>query len=121
MDPPPDSTGEFRNWLELPRDVMASILLKLGAFEILTSAQRVCLPWHKLCKDPSMWRAVDMRNPYNHWVDYNNLERKCRVAVNRSCGQLVDINVEDFGTDKLLKHIADRYFLLYFLFGFGLI
>jgi hypothetical protein len=62
-----------------------------------------------------MWRAVDMRNPDNQWEDYE-LERMCRDAVNRSCGQLVDINVENFGTDKLLRHIADRYFL----FGFYL-
>jgi hypothetical protein len=59
MDPPPD---EFRNWLALPREVTASILMRLDAFEILTSAQMVCSPWHKLCKDPSMWRAVHMRN-----------------------------------------------------------
>ncbi|KAE8056081.1 hypothetical protein FH972_012879 [Carpinus fangiana] len=106
MDPRPDPADEFRNWLELPRDVTASILMRLGAIEILTSAQRVCSPWRKLCKDPSMWRAVDMRNPDNQWEDYE-LERMCRDAVDRSCGQLVDINVENFGTDKLLRHIAD--------------
>ncbi|XP_062163008.1 putative F-box/LRR-repeat protein 23 [Alnus glutinosa] len=105
MDPPPD---EFRNWLALPREVTASILMRLDAFEILTSAQMVCSPWHKLCKDPSMWRAVHMRNslaPY--WEFPYHLEKMCRHAVDRSCGQLVDINVENFGTDELLRHIAD--------------
>ncbi|XP_062162723.1 putative F-box/LRR-repeat protein 23 [Alnus glutinosa] len=107
MDPPPD---EFRNWLALPRDVTASILMRLEVFDILTSAQMVCTPWHNLCKDPSMWRAVHMRDyvtrfefPFRPY----DLEKMCRHAVDRSCGQLVDINVENFGTDELLRHIAD--------------
>jgi hypothetical protein len=109
MDPPPD---EFRNWLALPRDVTAAILMRLGVFEILTSAQMVCSPWHNLCKDPSMWRAVHMRNPEApYWEFPYDLEKMCRHAVDRSCGQLVDINVENSGTDELLRHIADRYFL----------
>jgi len=106
MDSPPDPADEFQNWLELPRDVTASILMRLGAIEILTSAQRVCSPWRKLCKDPSLWRAVDMRNPDKLWEDYE-VERMCRDAVDRSCGQLVDINIENFGSDELLRHIAD--------------
>ncbi|XP_059440208.1 putative F-box/LRR-repeat protein 23 [Corylus avellana] len=106
MDPPADPADEFRNWLELPRNVTASILLRLGAIEILTSAQRVCSPWRKLCKDPSMWRAVDICNTDNCWNNYE-LERMCHDAVDCSCGQLVDISVENFGTDKLLRHIAD--------------
>ncbi|XP_059435880.1 putative F-box/LRR-repeat protein 23 [Corylus avellana] len=105
MDPIPDLSDEFPNWLELPRDVTASILLRLGAVEILTSAQMVCSPWRNLCKDPSMWRAIDMGNN-NHWND-DELNTICRDAVDRSCGQLVDINLEYFGTDKLLRHIAD--------------
>ncbi|KAE7996121.1 hypothetical protein FH972_000869 [Carpinus fangiana] len=106
MDPPPDADG-FRNWLELPRDLTESILLRLGAIEILTSAQWVCSPWRKLCKEPSMWLAIDMRKPGDHWK-FPQLEKMCREAVDRSCGQLVDIKVEDFGTDELLRHIADN-------------
>jgi hypothetical protein len=111
MDPPP---AEFRNWLALPRDVTASILMRLDAFEILTSAQMVCSQWHNLCKDPSMWRAVHIPSPKTLWELWQlpyDLEEMCRHAVDRSCGQLVDINVGNFGTDELLRHIADRYFL----------
>ena len=43
-----------RNWLELPRDVTASILKRLGAVEILETVQKVCMLWRSLCKDPSM-------------------------------------------------------------------
>ncbi|KAE7996118.1 hypothetical protein FH972_000866 [Carpinus fangiana] len=107
MDPPPDPAEDFRNWLELPRDLTASILLRLGAIEILTSAQWVCSPWRKLCNEPSMWLAIDMRKPGKHWK-FPQLEKMCREAVDRSCGQLVDIKVEDFGTDELLRHIADN-------------
>ncbi|XP_059437441.1 F-box protein SKIP19-like [Corylus avellana] len=106
MDSPPDLADEFRNWLELPRDVTASILLRLDAIEILTSAQMVCSPWRKLCKDPSMWRTVHIRNPHSHWA-ISDLEKMCRQAVDRSCGQLVDIYIEYFGDDELLRHIAD--------------
>jgi hypothetical protein len=110
MDTPPDLASGFRNWLELPREVTASILLRLDAIEILTSAQMVCSPWRKLCKDPSMWRTIHMRNPHSHW-EIPDLEKMCRLAVDRSCGQLVDIFIEYFGNDELLRHIADRYFL----------
>ena len=82
------------------------ILMKLGAIEILNSAQLVCTLWRSICKDPIMWRTIDMRN----LEDLNamrSLEMMCRHAIDRSCGQLVDINVEYFGTDDLLNYIAD--------------
>ncbi|KAG2684676.1 hypothetical protein I3843_10G084100 [Carya illinoinensis] len=107
MDPPPPPPCQFRNWLELPRDVTASILLRLGAVEILTCAQKVCLLWRNLCKDLSMWRKIDMRNLGDLWDMPYDLETMCRHAVDRSCGQLVDINVEYFDTDELLHYIAE--------------
>ncbi|KAB1222723.1 F-box protein SKIP19 [Morella rubra] len=109
MDPSPaHPPGDLLNWLELPRDVTASILLKLGAIEILTSAQKVCSLWRNICKDPSMWRAVDMRNlgDFDINIDYD-LEKMCQHAVDRSGGELVDINIEHFGTDELLKYITE--------------
>ncbi|KAB1222722.1 F-box protein SKIP19 [Morella rubra] len=107
MDPSPaHPPGDLRNWLELPRDVTASILLKLGAIEILTSAQNVCSLWRNICKDPSMWRAVDMRNLGDLPYEYD-FEKMCEHAVDRSGGELVDINIEYFGTDELLKYITE--------------
>ncbi|XP_059436510.1 putative F-box/LRR-repeat protein 23 [Corylus avellana] len=104
--PPPDPADEFRSWLELPLDVTASILLRLGAIDILKSAQMVCSTWYNLCKDPSMWRAIDMRNSGNN-REFRKLRKMCHDAVDRSCGQLFDINVEYFVNDDLLRHIAD--------------
>ncbi|KAK8662009.1 hypothetical protein V6N13_091597 [Hibiscus sabdariffa] len=101
------AAAEARNWLELPPDVTASILSRLGAIEILNSAQKVCSQWRNICKDPSMWRSIDMRN-YGGRQDGRVHEKMCFHAVDRSCGHLLDINIEHFGTDELLFYIAER-------------
>ncbi|XP_062094874.1 putative F-box/LRR-repeat protein 23 [Humulus lupulus] len=93
------------NWLKLPRDVMASILSRLGAIEIMTSVQMVCKTWLDICKDPLMWRTIDMRILGDTDTDLD-LEKMCSDVVDRSCGQLVDINIEDFGTNELLRYIT---------------
>ncbi|XP_057734855.1 putative F-box/LRR-repeat protein 23 [Arachis stenosperma] len=36
-----------------------------------------------------------------------SVQQMCHHAINRSCGQLVDISIEYFGTDNLLKYIID--------------
>ncbi|KAK3012852.1 hypothetical protein RJ639_010352 [Escallonia herrerae] len=91
--------------MELPLDVWAKILSKLGAVDVLESAQKVCTTWRKICKDPAMWKVIDMHNlgdlPYD-------LEVMARHAVDRSQGQLVDINIEYCGSDELLEYIVDR-------------
>ncbi|KAJ7969051.1 F-box protein [Quillaja saponaria] len=103
----PQQQHKNPNWLELPRDLITTILLKLGAIEILTSAQNVCSLWREICMDPLMWRAIDMHNLGDLLDIPYGLEIMCRHAIDRSCGQLVDINIEYFGTDELLKYITD--------------
>ena len=108
-NPPPSDSKErkTRNWLDLPRDVTSMILMRLGAFRILNSAQQVCTLWRSICKDPHMWRTIDMRNlGIRKNADYK-LRKMCRHAIDRSCGQLVEISVEYFGDNYLLKYIAD--------------
>jgi len=99
------------NWLELPRDVTANILQRLGAIEILASACQVCPLWWNICKDPHMWHTVHITNfRYSPCSRYNygdNLTKICRNAVARSCGQLEDIAIDYIGTDDLLGYIAD--------------
>ena len=95
-------------WPELPREITAAIMHKLGAIEVLTTAQRVCTAWRSVCRDPSMWRCIDMQNTGNLWEVPYNLEKMCRHAVDRSRGQLIDINIEYFGTDDLLLYISQR-------------
>lgn len=101
-------TGQTPNWVDLPPDLMGMILHKLGAIDILNSAQKVCTTWRRICKDPAMWRVIDMRNSGNLWEMEYNLEKMAAHAVDRSSGELVDINIEYFGTDELLEYISDR-------------
>lgn len=106
------STNVHPNWLELPKDVTANILQRLGTIEILTSACKVCPLWWNICKDPHMWRTIHMtkinysRCCRNHnYVE--NLVKISRNAVARSSGQLEDIAIYYFATDDLLAYIAD--------------
>ncbi|KAL6282710.1 hypothetical protein ACE6H2_013639 [Prunus campanulata] len=99
--------AEMRNWLDLPRDVTVSILSRLRPVEILESAQMVCMAWRIICKDPLMWRTIDMANDGEDDDMFYNLDAVCRHAVDRSCGRLVDINIEHFGDDDLLEYITD--------------
>ena len=103
--------ADSRNWLELPRDVTLMILMKLGTFEILETAQFVCKFWYNLCKDPSIWRLIKMQN-----LDEPELEEKHRKmlcnAVDRSSGGLISLDIEGFGSDQLISYVADRYVCL---------
>ena len=101
-------TTALPNWLDLPRDVTAKILHRLGPIEILTSAQFVCPLWQNISKDPAMWRTVDIRSRDTSYVVKSKLVKMCCNAIGRSCGQLEDISIETFGTNSLLKYIVDR-------------
>ncbi|KAM5566031.1 hypothetical protein ABKV19_019829 [Rosa sericea] len=98
-------------WTQLPDVVTASILSRLGGMDILETAQKVCSKWYKTCKDPMMWRIIDMGNDY--YMDIRNCRpfywySLCKSAIGRSCGNLVDINIENFGTNSLLRYLAER-------------
>ncbi|CAN8237903.1 unnamed protein product [Cochlearia groenlandica] len=107
--PPAMVEGDCRNsWAELPPELTSSILHRLGAIEILENAQKVCRSWRRVCKDPSMWRKIDMHNLGDLGsMDYD-LEIMCRHAIDRSQGGLVEIDLWYFGTDQLINYIADR-------------
>ncbi|CAO2842164.1 unnamed protein product [Amaranthus hypochondriacus] len=104
---PSFSTSDSQNWLELPRDVMLMILMKLDTIEILENAQFVCKLWYDLCKDPSIWRIVMMQN-----VDEPELafkyEKMLYSAVDRSSGGLIKLDIEGFGGDELISNIYQR-------------
>lgn len=101
MKPPP--------WTELPRDITANILQRLNAVEILENAQKVCTTWRSVCRDPAMWRVIDMCNLGEDGMPYDiDAMPFCRKAVDWSQGQLVNISIRDFATDELLEFIAER-------------
>nr|XP_043638344.1 putative F-box/LRR-repeat protein 23 [Erigeron canadensis] len=50
-----NSNEQNRDWLDLPSDVTANILQRLGVPDIIQNAQRVCTVWRRICKhDPAM-------------------------------------------------------------------
>ncbi|KAL3616855.1 hypothetical protein CASFOL_039249 [Castilleja foliolosa] len=95
-------------WVELPRDVTENILRRLGPVEILQSAQKVCTTWRSVCRDPSMWRVIDVKDFDDDHELFFSDDFICRRAVDRSQGELIDINIEYFGTDDLLRYISER-------------
>lgn len=112
MESIPQASTPPPSWVELPPEITTIILQKLGTIEILTTVQLVCKTWRSLFFDPAMWRIIDMRsdmrNDGSPWDSFYDLEKICRHAVDRSQGQLIDINIEFFGTDDLLCYIAQR-------------
>ncbi|XLR45805.1 hypothetical protein HN51_029910 [Arachis hypogaea] len=96
-----------RNWLHLPVELILIIFEKLGAIEVLTTAQRVCMLWRTICKDPYTWRVINMRVVgVPKFMDYQ-LSSLCRRTIERSCRLLVDISIDFFADDDLLTHIAN--------------
>ncbi|XP_010424623.1 PREDICTED: putative F-box/LRR-repeat protein 23 [Camelina sativa] len=99
--------SEYRSWAELPSDLTSSILIRLGVIDILKNAQKVCRSWRRVCKEPSMWRKIDMGNLLAKIKYYDDLVIMCRHAVDRSQGGLVEIYIQYICTDKLLNYIAN--------------
>lgn len=100
-----------RNWLELPSDLMANILQRIGVFDILENAQKVCTLWRQICKDPAMWRLISMDN-FSDPSGRPICQEMCKNAVDRSQGQLTDISIIDFCDEDLLQYVAQRSSLL---------
>ncbi|PWA96295.1 RNI-like superfamily protein [Artemisia annua] len=97
-----------RNWLDIPSDILADILSRVGAIDILENAQLVCTAWRKICKNnPDVWRVIYMEN---YWDPKARplLRQMCEEAVNRSQFGLVDIAIVDFCNDDLLFYVAYR-------------
>nr|GEV01113.1 putative F-box/LRR-repeat protein 23 [Tanacetum cinerariifolium] len=113
---------QTRNWLDLPSDLMVNILSRVGAIEILWNVQIVCPEWHKICKDPRVWRVIYIHSyfysghrPYT-WPSclpssgssWEATVEVCKQAVDRSEGQLVYISMVELCDDELLQYVADR-------------
>ncbi|KAL1537577.1 putative F-box/LRR-repeat protein 23 isoform X2 [Salvia divinorum] len=94
-------------WIELPADVTANILQRIGAEEMMSSAQKVCTTWWKVCKDPALYRVIDFSSTKQ--IDFEAIySASCRRAVDRIQGQLTDFTIQYFGSDNLMEYIADR-------------
>lgn len=109
----PSQVETSRNWIDLPPELTTSIMTRLGSVD-LVNARKVCRMWNRICSDPTMWQVVDIRYsdnfPYNDRVsNYDSkLEVVAKEAVDLSCGQLIDLTIERFGSDDLLLYVSDR-------------
>ncbi|XP_058759928.1 putative F-box/LRR-repeat protein 23 [Vicia villosa] len=107
------STTDHPDWLELPRDVTANILKRLDTVEIVTSACLVCPLWWNICNDSEFWGSIRMTKLRYSSYDYeDNLIQICLYAIDLSCGQLEEINIDYFATDDILALISNRYMRL---------
>ncbi|KAH0641770.1 hypothetical protein KY290_033376 [Solanum tuberosum] len=93
-------------WVELPAEITMDILQRLGTIEIVESVQRVCSTWWKVSHDPTMWHVVHLKfEPGSNQSRHRMLEKICRIAVDRSQGQLLEISIQNFGSKDLLNYI----------------
>ncbi|CAJ2640721.1 unnamed protein product [Trifolium pratense] len=93
------------NWLELPKDVTSKIIQLLGVVEMVMNARQVCPMWREICKDPLMWKNIEMINCFK---SPHNLEKICMYAIDQGGDHVEEINIEYFATDELIKHLAER-------------
>ncbi|XP_076915326.1 putative F-box/LRR-repeat protein 23 [Bidens hawaiensis] len=101
-----------RNWLELPLDLMLNFLQRVGLVDQLQNAELVCTVWRDICKDPAMWRVVYM-DKYTGGYGQRQCRDMCKLAVDRSQGQLLDLTIIGFCDNDLLLYVVDRYELWY--------
>ncbi|KAJ9565692.1 hypothetical protein OSB04_001658 [Centaurea solstitialis] len=94
------------NWVELPNKVTGMILERVGALEILKSAQWVCTTWRRICKDPAMWKVIEINYWYLASDKGYDLEKLSKQAIDRSCGELIDISFNRFCTEDLLDYVS---------------
>ncbi|KAL8091073.1 hypothetical protein AgCh_040253 [Apium graveolens] len=107
-NPLPPPAERSRNWLSLPAELTSSILIRLGAVEVLTSARKVCKTWRQICSDPEMWRVIKIQH-----LDYEKtpkiLKHVVMKAVDLSCGQLFHLDLQIWGHPRnLLRYVFDR-------------
>ncbi|KAK8951405.1 F-box protein SKIP19 [Platanthera zijinensis] len=100
----PQSGAEWRNWAELPGEILLIIFKKVAAAEILWSVQFVCKSWRQLSHEPTLWRCIELRR-YDRLDDLVSI---AMMAVDRSEGRVEELYMESFPTDELMHYIAER-------------
>ncbi|XP_071729277.1 putative F-box/LRR-repeat protein 9 [Rutidosis leptorrhynchoides] len=95
------------SWFDLTWELKIYILSKICSPQILESVQKVCTDWYKVCKDPSLWKVIDMHSS-TRYHNLSTLTKMCKHVVDRSQGQLVDIVIPEVETSEVLPYVADR-------------
>ncbi|KAL4563532.1 hypothetical protein LXL04_027575 [Taraxacum kok-saghyz] len=106
---PSSAMEESPNWLAMPHELMTNILKRLGDVEILNTQVKVCTTWWRICKNPAMWKAINIHKPDDADGDADyDFEALTKRAVNLSSGELIDFSIKGFGNDDLLDYIVLR-------------
>ncbi|XP_023732978.1 putative F-box/LRR-repeat protein 23 [Lactuca sativa] len=103
---PSSAMKESPNWLLMPDELMENILGRLSSVEKLRSAGKLCRTWRRICKDPAMWKVIDIDILLDGCDTNHKIEMLTKQVVDLSCGELIDVSVGGFCTDDLLDHIA---------------
>jgi hypothetical protein len=97
---PPAPEEATRDWAELPRDALLTVLHRLGHVDILAGAAQACGPWARAARDePELWRRVDLRLHGGRVVSARRLHGMAQEAVRRGAGQC-----ESFWGEGALDH-----------------
>jgi F-box-like len=99
--------------VELQRDVLIVIFLKVRLMEAIRAAGSVCQSWQRVAKEePDLWRRIDMRN-HGYGCDAFLLRDPTLLAIDRS-------SVEYFGDDDLFQYLCEvisPFLFLFFIFS----
>ncbi|CAL5007783.1 unnamed protein product [Urochloa decumbens] len=58
---PASDSPAARDWASLPPDILISVFLVLGPYDIMRGADRTCTAWRRVAvDDPDLWRRIDM-------------------------------------------------------------
>ncbi|KAK1380153.1 F-box domain-containing protein [Heracleum sosnowskyi] len=66
------------NWLNLPPDLMVLIMQRVDWYDVLMNVKEVCKYWHKLSKQPSVWRVIEFKKD----ILVPKLRRKTGIRTN---------------------------------------
>ncbi|CAO2187361.1 unnamed protein product [Urochloa humidicola] len=95
--PPPT---EARDWAELPRDAVATVMAKLPVDGVLAGPAQVCRSWrHAAAEEPALWRRVEAR--------FGAGLAAARLAVWRSAGRGEAFQAERVADDRILFYLAN--------------
>uniref|UniRef100_A0A0A8YYK3 F-box domain-containing protein n=1 Tax=Arundo donax TaxID=35708 RepID=A0A0A8YYK3_ARUDO len=98
--PDEEDAGE-RDWADLPRDAVATVLGKLEMGDVLAGAGLVCRSWRRAAaEEPALWRRVEARSGAGI--------AKAMLAVWKSSGRCEEFVAERVGDDRILFYLVDR-------------
>ncbi|RCV29696.1 hypothetical protein SEVIR_6G030300v4 [Setaria viridis] len=95
----PQQPPEERDWAELPRDAVATVLGKLPVDGVLAGPAQVCRSWrHAAAEEPALWRRVEAR--------FGAGLAAARLAVWRSAGRCEAFEAVRVADDRILLYLA---------------